>query len=126
MSSYSWKLSERSLTFVCVAESSSEGAAHSDVPILQVLQHQILNWNWLPVHLEALALVSGDGAGQDQQVSEQEYMKLLKGFTRRNKLKTRALLHISKIKGRSQSRHLSSALFAMLCVNGFVNRDTVG
>lgn len=76
-----WRtLSGTSLTFVCIAEGSSERAAHSDVAILQVLQHQILHCDWLPVHLEALALVPGDGAGQDQQVGEQEHVQLLKEF----------------------------------------------
>lgn len=64
----------KSLTFVCIAESSSEGAAHSDVSILQVLQHEILHWDWLPVNLETVALVPGDRAGQDQQLGEQEHM----------------------------------------------------
>lgn len=67
------------LTFVCVAEGASEGAAHPDVSVLQVLQHQILHWDWLPVNLEALALVPGDGAGQHQQLGKQEHMQLLVG-----------------------------------------------
>lgn len=68
-----------SLTFVCVAESASEGAAHSDVSILQVLQHKVLHRDWLPVNLETVALVPSDGAGQNQQLGEQEHMQLLKG-----------------------------------------------
>ena len=69
---------DTSPTFVCVAESASEGAAHSDVSVLQVLQHQILHWDWLPVNLETVALVPGDGAGQNQQLGEQEHVQFLK------------------------------------------------
>lgn len=76
-----------SLTFVCVAESASEGAAHSDISVLQVLQHQILHWDWLPVNLETLALIPGDVAGQNQQLSKQEHMQLLVGIKNREVLK---------------------------------------
>lgn len=67
---------ENVLGFICIAEGASEGAAHSDVSVLQVLQHKIVHWDWLPVNLETLALVPGDGAGQNQQLSEQEHMQL--------------------------------------------------
>lgn len=67
---------ENVLGFVCVAERPSEGAAHSDVSILQVLQHQVLHWDWLSINLEALTLVPGDGTGQNQQLGEQEHMQL--------------------------------------------------
>lgn len=66
--------------FVCVAKSASEGAAHSDISVLQVLQHKILHRDWLPVNLETVALVPGDGTGQDQQLGEQEHMQLRAAF----------------------------------------------
>lgn len=78
---------DTSLTFIRVAESASEGAAHSDVSVLQVLQHKILHWDWLPVNLETVALVPGDGAGQNQQLGEQEHMQLLEGNKKTNKKK---------------------------------------
>lgn len=71
-------LLDASRTFVCIAEGASEGTAHSDVSVLQVLQNQILHRDRLPVNLETLALVPCDGAGQHQQLSEQEHMQLLK------------------------------------------------
>lgn len=73
------------LTFVCVAESASEGAAHSDVSILQVLQHKILHWDWLSVNLETVAFVPGDRSGQNQHFGEQENMQLLKGNKEQDK-----------------------------------------
>lgn len=67
------------LTFVCVGEGTSEGAAHSDITVLKVFQYQMLHWDGLSVHLEAVALVPGDVAGQNQQLSEQEHVQLLRG-----------------------------------------------
>lgn len=61
-------------TFVRVAESSSEGAAHANISVLQVLQHQVLHWNGLTVHLEALAFVPDHGPRQYQDFSKQEHV----------------------------------------------------
>lgn len=73
-----------SLTFVCIGEGSSERAPHPDVPVLEVFQHEMLHWDWLPVNLEALALVPGDVARQNQQLGEQEHVQLLRGSRERN------------------------------------------
>lgn len=73
-----------SLTFVCVGEGSSERAPHPDVPVLEVFQHEMLHWDWLAVNLEALALVPGDVARQNQQLGEQEHVQLLRGSRKRN------------------------------------------
>lgn len=37
----------------------------------------MLHWDWLSVNLETLALVSGDGTGEDQQLGKQEHVQLL-------------------------------------------------
>lgn len=73
-------------TFVRVAKRASEGAAHADVSVLQVLQHQVLHWDWLPVHLETVALVPGDGTRQHQQLGEQEHVQLLEKDTERSEI----------------------------------------
>lgn len=39
----------------------------------------MLHWDWLPVNLETMALVPGEVACQNQQLSEQEHVQLLKG-----------------------------------------------
>lgn len=72
---------ERWPTSVSVAKGPSEGAAHPDVPVLQVLQHQLLHWDWLTINLEALTLVPGNGTRQNQQLGEQEDVQLLEGTT---------------------------------------------
>lgn len=87
-----------SLTFVCIAEGTSEGSTHSDVSVLQVLEQQILDWDRLPVNLETLALVPGDGAGQNQKLGEQEHVQLLVGIkwnklTRKLRRETLTLRH---------------------------------
>lgn len=83
---------DTSLTFVCIAESTSEGATHSDISILQVLQHQILHRDWLSVNLETLALIPGDGARQNQQLSKQEHVQLLVGTKKQKNIKTIPLI----------------------------------
>lgn len=71
------------LTFVCVGEGASERTPHSDVTILEVFQYKMLHWDGLSVNLEAVAFIPGDVAGQDQQLSEQEHVQLLRGGKRR-------------------------------------------
>ena len=39
LGNYSYKHCDTSLTFVCIAESTSEGAAHSNISVLQIIQH---------------------------------------------------------------------------------------
>lgn len=103
---------DTSFTFVCVAEGASEGAAHSDVSVLQVLQHQILHRDRLPVNLETLALVPGDGARQDQQLSEQEHMQLLRGHKHTETITTTALIKSSILN--YQQRFLESRIVKSL------------
>lgn len=74
------------ITFVHIAEGASEGATHSDISILQVLQHQVPHWDWLPVNLETLTLISGDGASQDQKFRKQKHMQLLQTVRIKKKL----------------------------------------
>lgn len=47
-------------TFVGIAKCTSEGPSHFHITVLQVLQHQVLNWYWLPIHLVRMTLISSD------------------------------------------------------------------
>ena len=67
------------VTFVSVAERPSERATHPHISVLKVLQNQVLHWDGLPVHLEAVALIARDGPCEDQELGEQEHVQLLEG-----------------------------------------------
>ena len=67
------------VTFVGVAERSSERATHPHISVLKVLQNQVLYRDGLPVHLKAMALIACDGPCEDQELGEQEHVQLLEG-----------------------------------------------
>lgn len=68
-------------TFIRIPKSSSEGASHFDISILEVLEEQLLHGDGLAVHLERLALVAGHRPRQHQDFLEEEDVELLQGKT---------------------------------------------
>lgn len=72
--------SENVFGFIRISKSSSEGASHFDISILEVFEEQLLDRDGLAVHLECLALVPAHRPCQHQDVLEEEDVELMSIF----------------------------------------------